>query len=352
MVGTRSLEDSEIENLRSRLWGDLAASRRQRLLLGLGWATVFVASLAFVLWIREETDVAPLLSFVLLFAVVAAGLAGALLAVVFPRKRWHRWLFLIGFVGWALGATGAGPEWLAILLAFLSVIVLGVGGPVYLWTGWRRERALAPVLRAVATDLRRGRVMVFRSTSTGDEAEVLPQSRVLWRFAGVETGTWETVECRRVADRDGEFETLAPEDAPAPLRDHVYRLGRRPLGPKERAELQRHVGRIPRRIVTELLAVALVAAALARFVEWLSRDSIDDGLSTAALVAVGLIVTGRAFLRLRERTRLKADLQNGFVLRVRRPPDADPDDPLHAEVLPLSGVVWTAEDRPSPWRSS
>ena len=151
-------------------------------------------------------------------------------------------------------ATGARPEWLAIPFAFLSVIVLGVGGPIYLWTGWRRERALAPVLRAVAADLRRGRVMVFRST--GEEAEVLPESRVLWRFAGVETRTWDTVECRRVADRDGEFEALSPEDAPAPLRDHVYRLGRRPLGPKERAELQRHVGRIPRRIVTELLAVA------------------------------------------------------------------------------------------------
>lgn len=354
MVGTRLLEDAEVETLRTRLKRARDAARRQRRILRLAWATVVATPVAVVLLDRGGSELGLMLSLVFFFALLVAALVGALLAVVFPRRRWDRWLFLIALLASAaVIATGEEqePEWLMVPLGVISWLTVLFGGPTYLWARWRRERELAPVLRAVAIDLHDGRVMVFRDSSTGEETEVLPSSRVLWRHAGVEIETWHTVECRLVADRDGDFEPLALDDVTTGLRDHVYRLGRRQLGPRECAELRRHVVRMPRMIAGELVCVAVLAATLARPVDWFARGSIGSDLSDAAIVAVGLIVTGRAIRRLLERTRLRADLRNGFVFRVRRPPDGDPDAPEHAEVLPLSGIVWTAENRPSPWRS-
>ena len=74
----------------------------------------------------------------------------------------------------------------------------------------------------------------------------------------------------------------------------------------------------------------------------------DDAASlkwaVLALKAVALAYFGwRAFLALRERTRLRQDLAEGAVLRV-----------LHEgktlEVLPHLGLAWTYEGKPTPWR--
>lgn len=236
------------------------------------------------------------------------------------------------------GAEGAeGP--LAQLVAAAALVLFGLVLPLGAFF-WLRSAFLAWL--ALGRDLRGGVALRFAS---GDRSVVvLPHSSLAIEWDGAPAAPprrLQVGEAAAVPESAATYAVDARTAGAAPGLDVV----RRPLTPAEREELASHARRLGQ--VPPVLAVFTAAFG---FLAWQALGETGEALpGSLPLVLVWAVLLAYAwsrFLKARRLARkLGEDEANGWALR------ATAGDPAGSEVLAVSGVAWTVQGAPAPWRT-
>jgi hypothetical protein len=273
--------------------------------------------------------------------MLALGVLGALLEILFAPQLWIRPLFTaaaaLAALGYWLNPLTDRPLGIVGVAAFCLVIMFGGGAMLFL--RWRDRPRDLVTLGLARVDVQRGLVLVFEAPPAEQAApgprriEVLPLSTLLHTVDGVPTARFQCVPVASVgvaADSDSE-------------------ASERPLSAAERQEL---LDARPRLRRTSLGRTLVATWAVAAFLHY-AAEIISAQFDLRLAILGWLIALARgAFLAVREvrwHRRLAADLAAGSVTR-HRPPAAGPGLPRVIEFLPRSEAPWTIDGAPAPWR--
>lgn len=340
--GRRRLDAAELESLRGRIARDRARHRwgarvgRAGLALAATGLAVCVCAALFLSGDRSGEMAAALGAMIFLPALL-----GALQEVAAGYNRASRALFAAFLAGAALGATVV-PEAARDAVLMVSMLGLVFGGWAMLLVRWSDGGRVSALLDSATEDAREGEVLRF-----GADTEVLPSSRALYRAGGRVVDEWLALELFRVAPTPGGDKVpLAPWSERGAEPETAAALQRH-MTQEERSELARHINRALRNALLSFPITLYASLFLLRLGENLLLRKLRPELSAWGWAA-GLSIAGWFLLKgLRFWLALKADLAEDKVVVV--PPL--PPRPA-AEVLPLSGVLWSADGAPAPWRSS
>jgi hypothetical protein len=239
---------------------------------------------------------------------------------------------LVGSLPLALAAEGPLGQGTAATIVVLALLVAFPAGLLWARDAWREVRALG-------RDVAGGVVEVFDDGRRS--LVVLPASgRIL-------SGD------HPLARRAFVGEVAPPAEGAVawamPLSDVPERLQhlawvRRPLGATERAEIERRVAELRR---PPFLLGALTALACGGVMATVERAA-ESPAASAFRVVAWVAVIGLAWRKVWKArslgARLEADGREGWVARATR------GDIAGAEVLPASGLPWSEQGTPSPWR--
>lgn len=211
----------------------------------------------------------------------------------------------------------------------------------------------------LATDFERPDILLNRSNAATETPscwiEVLPVSQQLFSINGVRT--------KKEVVAPIAFLAATPQSASSAAYWHQAGGGHdvtlRPLSADEKAELQRHSRLIVRRPFWG--AVFLNCwVGLPIFVHWTMNEPLKIEPMGYFLIAMAMLANFSLWRTYNVARHLKQDAEAGEVALLRPPLKIDSSPPesgdaseLRAalwEILPFSGLIWTADGKPSSWR--
>ncbi|MDO8805164.1 MAG: hypothetical protein Q7R35_12090 [Elusimicrobiota bacterium] len=351
LSGRKRLSDKEAADLRRRVG---VTGRRLMLARWIGRLGFSMAGLGLSFFIllnasaaREQHPDASGLTFAA--ALFGPGLLGTLQEIFVGFSRLSRRLFAAVLVVLALGvllSSRCGNSGLSDALQAIGFLSMIFGGWSMLFIRWNNARKLGPVLEQAAADAESAEILEFSDERVSPRRlEVLPLSRFAYRVNGRLREDWEI--CRLV------LVAAAPAGSiDVPWQHKTEDLGgeagylQRHLTEEEIAELSRLSSRMVRKAFVSLLTATWFSALAFRLIEDLINRKMGGDLSWYGWVCAGLAGTfffGKYFLAWR---RLKADSEQGLMVKAKE------TDGSTTELLPLSGIVWSAQGAPAPWRTS
>lgn len=262
-----------------------------------------------------------------------------------------------------LGATAETAFSTALVVGSLFTLFLAL--PVALLLArdaWRQYRVAARARRGRALYRCRGRVadvVCNRKTwerivdsgllrGSAIEIEVFDDSGLLWRVDGIEVDRWIELP-RGVTTSTPEYATIASRwTRPVETPSGVIDFNRRGLSDGELAELRRSAPSVG--TIRGALIAAVNLLALANGGEALRGHG--EALPTLLAVAIAVWADVELASLVRMRRRINADAREGWVAIVKSATQdrAIPRLGEIVEYLPKTGLEWTIDGLPAPWR--
>lgn len=351
LAGRKRLSDKEAADLRR--WVG-TAGRSLKLARWIGRIGFSIAGLGLSFFILLNASTAGeqhsgALGLTFAAALFGPGLLGVLQETFSGFSRLSRRLFAAVLVALSLGLLLTARYGNTVLsdglegLGFLSMLF---GGWSMLFIRWNEAKKLGPALELARSDAETGEILEFAGKQTPSlRREILPLSHLAYRINGRLQENWEVSRLLSVAEApEGELEA-SWHGQPESARDGAV-YSQRHFSEEEAGELNRLTSRMIRKASVSLLAGTWFAAMAFRLIEDLIKRKMGGDLSWYGWVGAGLVGSfffGKYFLVW---TRLKADREQGLMVKVKEA------DGSTTELLPLSGIVWSAQGVPAPWRTS
>ncbi len=180
------------------------------------------------------------------------------------------------------------------------------------------------------------------------EIDVFDDSGLLWRIGGVEVDRWIQLP-RGITTSTPEYAAIASRwTRPIETPTGVVDFNRRGLSDGELAELRGSAPRVG--VLRGTLITAVNVLALANAVEVIR--GIGEPLQTVLALVLAVWADIELASLVTMRRRIDADVREGWVAIVKSNPD-ERDTPLAdavVEYLPRTGLEWTIDGLPAPWR--
>jgi hypothetical protein len=180
------------------------------------------------------------------------------------------------------------------------------------------------------------------------EIDVFGDSGLLWRVDGVEVDRWIELP-RGVTTSTPEYATIASRwTRPVETPTGVIDFNRRGLSDGELAELRASSPRVG--VVRGSLIAAVNTLALANAAEVLRGNG--DALPTVLAIVIAVWADVELASLVNMRRRIDADASEGWVAIVKSAAkDREVPRPgAIVEYLPKTGLEWTIDGLPAPWR--
>lgn len=244
----------------------------------------------------------------------------------------------------APGLLGAGPAGeaegpLAQLLVAAAIVLFGLMLPLAAFF-WLRAAVLSWL--ALGRDLRGG--VALRFASGERSVAVLPHSSLAIEWDGAPAAGPRRLavgEAAAVPEGAATYAVHARIADAAPGLDVV----RRALTAAEREEIAGHARRLGR-VPAILVGFTGVFALLAAQAFGGEGEALPGSVPLVLLWAATLAWGWSRFVKARRLARkLREDVENGWALR------ATAGQPAGSEILAVSGIAWTVQGGPAPWRT-
>jgi hypothetical protein len=202
----------------------------------------------------------------------------------------------------------------------------------------------------VVVDLKSWEKIVGTGLLRGDELaiDVFDDSGLLWRIGGVEVDRWIQIP-RGITTSTPEYAAIASRwTKPIETPTGVIDFNRRGLSDGELAELRGSAPRVG--VLRGALITAVNALALANAVRVLQGEG--EALQTVLALVIAVWADVELASLVSMRRRIDADVREGWVAIVKSNA-AQSDAPRPeavVEYLPRTGLEWTIDGLPAPWR--